>query len=449
MKNILVIAYYYPPKGGIGVLRNAKLAKYLNKLGYNVHVLSVKEEQCGSIIDHSLENDIRPGITVHRTSISEGRLIEKLISRVSRNNSTAHSNNLNIGTKKSNPVKAFIRQTGKNIFLNIYSLLHIPDAQKGWIKFSLEAGRKIIEENNIDVIYTTSSPYTSHLIGYKLAKEFSVKWIADFRDPWVSNSFVDYNYIVKRTNIFLERKVIKRADIVTSVSQPIIDDFLKRYPDQKKDKFIVITNGYDEEDYKNLDLHMSDSNQKFTILYSGTLYGKESPDNLFIAVENLIIKNRIDRNSIKVRFVGDMGSKQKEVFDNFKYKYPEIYERKEFVSHSESLEELCKANSLLLIIDDAKGNERIYTGKIFEYIRTGKPVIGIVPDGVARDLIIDTRAGYIAYPTKLEEIEEVVYAAYIDYLNTNDDFSPDREKIKEYSRERLAQKLDKIITSIT
>lgn len=449
MENILMILYYYPPKGGIGVLRNVKFAKYLSKIGYNVHVLTVNKEQSGHVIDHSLDSDIIAGINIHRSPIHEGRLIEKLISTISKSSDGRTSQvNTNKPIKPSNPVKSIIKGIGKKIFFDIYSLIYIPDAQRGWINFAVDACRRIIKENNINIIYTTSSPYSSHLIGYKLAREFSVKWVADFRDPWVSNSFVDYNYFIKKANNYLEKKVIIKADRITSVSQPIIDDFVKRYPHEKSDKFAVVTNGYDEEDFKNLTFKSPSLKNKFTVLYSGTLYGKESPDFLFKAVEELILRKRIDGNLIKIRFVGEMGSKQKEVFSYYKNIYPEVYERRDFVSHDESLKELTKSDLLLLIIDDAPGNERIYTGKIFEYIRTGKPVLAIVPDGVARDLIIDTRAGYVVYPSKLEEIEEVFYSAYIDFLDGNRDFNPDWAKIREFSRERQAEKLDKIIRSI-
>lgn len=447
MKKILIIAYYYPPKGGIGVQRTIKYVKYLCRLGYDVHILTVNTDQSGTLVDDSLgAEDLN--IKVHRTYIREDHLADRVISLASRNKAavSAKENKIDNRNKKIN-IKALLLRMGKRVFLSIYNLIYIPDAQKGWIKYAVEEARNVIRDNNIDILYTTSSPYTSHLIGNKLWKEFRIKWIADFRDPWVSNSFANYNVLTRRINSFHEKKVVLNADRVISVSQPIIDDFLLRYPDQNKNKFIMITNGYDEEDFNHLDLNMSDGNSKYTILYNGTLYGNESPDNFFNAVHKLIESGRIEKDKLKIRFIGSMGSKQKEVFIHYQNMYPEVFERSEYVTHSESLTELCKANALLLLISDSPGNERIYTGKLFEYLRTGKPVLGIVSEGVAKDLIAAAKAGYIAFPSNIDEIQKIVLAAYTNFREGKT-LNPDWNIINKYSRGNLTKMLDKVIRDI-
>lgn len=447
MKNILIIAYYYPPKGGIGVQRTVKHAKYLYRLGYNVHILTVLEDNTGTP-DHSLDTDICDGIKVYRSRIHEGHMVERVMSIVGRNRITESEKEIkDVQTAAGKKLKSKIMDIGKRMFLTFCSLIYIPDAQRGWIKYAVREAARIIRGNNIEVIYTTSSPYTSHLIGFRLSKRFNIKWIADFRDPWVSNSFAEYNTITKRMNSSLEKKVINFADTVVSVSKPIVEDFRMRYPEQRKDKFVMITNGYDEEDFEHLDLNISDGNSKFTILYNGTLYGKESPEIFFTAVERLIADGRIDRDNIRIKFIGDMGSRQKSVFSGYKNSFPEVFERSEYMSHGESLMELCKANALLLIIGDFPGSERIYTGKLFEYIRCGKPILSMVPDGAARDLIVETNTGFVSYPSNQDEIEDMIYKSYTDFFNNNK-INPNWDKISEYSRDNLVKKLDRIIQEL-
>ena len=137
MKNILIIAYYYPPKGGAGVQRTSKFANYLNKLGYNVSVLTVKEDSEG-LIDESLKDDILSDIKVYRTSMKSVNILEKIkgiVSKSSSSNSVESSNDINksisIGVKQI--IKSKFRKIAKNIFLNIYNLIYIPDDKKGWI----------------------------------------------------------------------------------------------------------------------------------------------------------------------------------------------------------------------------------------------------------------------------------------------------------------------------
>ncbi|HCL50340.1 MAG TPA: hypothetical protein DHW76_04975, partial [Clostridiaceae bacterium] len=184
-RNILIIAYYYPPKGGAGVQRTAKFAKYLSKYGFDVHVLTVKEDKKG-LIDESLKIDIKDDIKVYRTDIDEPNFIDKLVNISNKNIMDKSSEKAIVKSSDDNnkffyKFKKNLRNFAKKIFLDIYNLIYVPDDKKGWIKYAVPEAKKIIKENNIELIYTTSSPYTTHMIGYELANEMDVKWIADFR----------------------------------------------------------------------------------------------------------------------------------------------------------------------------------------------------------------------------------------------------------------------------
>jgi glycosyltransferase involved in cell wall biosynthesis len=446
MKKILMIAYYYPPKGGAGVQRTVKFANYLVKYGYEVHVLTVKEDKKG-LIDTSLSTEISNGVFVHRTDIKEGELLDKLVNAANkgtRGGSTVEAS----AVSKNSSIKKIIRSTGKKVFLNMYNLYYIPDDKKGWIDYAVSEGLRIIKENKIDLIYTTSAPYTSHIIGLKIKKQANVNWIADFRDPWASNPFVSYNFLVQHIYNNQERKIVKNADRVLSVSQPIIDDFTTRYKSEDRDKFVVITNGFDEEDFKGVDVNLSKENDRFTILYNGTLYGKRFPEGILKSVENLIFSGKISKDRIVIKFVGEIGSEHRGTVEEYALRFPGVVEHRDYIPHRESIQELCSANALLLIIDEGKGSEGIFTGKIFEYIRTSKPVIAVVPDGAARELIKQTGTGFLAYPSKQVEIEKAIYDAYRVFCGEDKDFNPDMEAVKMYSREDLAKKLMKVIEKL-
>jgi glycosyltransferase involved in cell wall biosynthesis len=437
MNKILIIAYYYPPKGGAGVQRTVKFAKYLNKKGFKVHVLTVQEERDG-IADDSLTKDIDEDIVVHRTSINEPKIIERINKKVGSSSPAGQNAS---STKKKQGIITFFKQAAKKVFFHIYNLVYIPDDKKGWIRYAVKAGEEIIKENDIRFIYSTSGPYTSHIIGYKLSKACTIKWIADFRDAWVTHPFADYGFAARMINSILEGGVVKKADRIISVSKPIIGEFITRYKSEKRDKFIVIPNGYDEEDFNGLNLDMSLNNSRFTILYNGTIYGKRSPQKIQQALDDIIMSQMIPRNKIKLKFVGQIGNEHKGIVAYYMERYNDVIEFRDYVPHEESLSELCKANALLLIIDEGKGSEGIYTGKIFEYIRTGKPIIGVVPDGVARELIETTKTGYTAYPNSIDDIKSSILKAYNDYLNMNSSFHPEWAKIKKYSRDNLTVEL--------
>jgi len=453
MKNILIIAYYFPPKGGAGVQRTTKFANYLSKFGYNVYVLTVKEDSHG-LKDASLNKEIYSEVKVYRSEIEETKLIDKVLKIIQGNRNSSSGSKEEVKDLPSNrnslkkKIKGLIFNLGKKVFIDLYNLAYVPDDKIGWLKYAVEEGNKIIKENNIHIIYTTSAPYTSHLIGHNLAKKNNVKWIADFRDPWACNPFVNYGAIIERKHKKLESMVVNRAEKVLSVSQPIIDDFKRIYKHLNPNKFKVITNGYDEEDFCDLPLDIANNNDKYTVLYNGTLYGKRSPDKILEAIDNLIKANKIPENKIQIKFLGEVGHEFKEIIQFYSNKYPEVVIQKDYVPHKESLMEMCKANALLLIIDEGLGSEGIFTGKIFEYLRSGKIILGIVPKGVAKDLILETRTGLIASPANEKEIENIIYEAYSLFLDGNKEFNPQWDLINNYSRENLTKALAEVIKEI-
>lgn len=449
MKKILMIAYFYPPKGGPGVQRTAKFAKYLNGMGYDIHVLTVTEDN-RSLNDVSLNEDIVEGITVHRMPFNEIQLVKKLNKMINKDSGKVNeSGATNAAVQKpslTTELKSSIKSIGKKAFFGVYNFCYVPDDKASWINDATEEALKIIEKEKIDLLYTTSAPYSAHVIGYNVVKKRNIKWIADFRDQWVNNPFLDYNALTNMRHKALEKKVMETADKVISVSKPIIEDFKKRYPKVDKEKFEIITNGYDENDF--IGLNTNHEEKRFKIVYNGTLYGRMSPENVLIAIENLISVGKVDQKKINIEFCGNIGSAHGGKVEAFKAKYPEVVTTKNYLPHKESLENLVNASAALLIIDEGKGSEGIYTGKIFEYIRSGRPIIGIVAKGVARDLIISTNTGECVYPGDMEGLENIIYKLYIDYINGKQSMNQKWDEIEKYERRNLSIKLSNIIKNL-
>lgn len=444
MKNILLIAYYYPPLGGAGVQRTLKFAKYLYKFGNNVCILTVDDNSDGTVRDESLKYESIDGIKVFRAKEGDVNFFVGIANKAinKRNIIAAEVKSPTISINK-NSLKSKLKKKIKNIILNMYRSMSIPDDKVSWKKDAVRKGLEIVKKENIDIIYSTSAPYTCHLIAYDLVKSTNMPWICDFRDPWASNPFVDYPWFVKRINNDMEKKVVKRANTVISVSQPIIDDFILNYKDETSSKFKVITNGYDEEDFDNYNKDIKP--EKFTITYNGTLYGKRSPNNFLEAVNRLIDTNKVDKNKIILKFVGKIGRDAMLDINNFISKFGDIAQCIDYLPHKESLKQIENSSALLLIIESGKGSEGIFTGKIFEYIRSGKNIIGIVPEGVAKDLIIETNTGFCCHPDKIKEIEEVIYKCYLIWNGDSDALSVNWDKVKSYNRENLSKDLTSIM----
>ena len=444
MKNVLMIAYFYPPLGGAGVQRTLKFAKYLAKMGYNVSVLTVASNM--GVIDKSLEEEGTNNIRIFRAKAPVG-FLEKIINKGSKS-STAGSGAPVLAKKStfSKKMKNLIIKLVKKAVLSVYRLIYIPDEKIGWKKDAVALGMKVIEEQKIDIIYSTSAPYTSHLIGYELKKKFNLPWICDFRDSWVADPFAVYSTLAKYINGKLEKKVVKAADRVIAVSEPIIADFIERYEDTEKVKYSVITNGYDEEDFSDYDLDKK--TEKYTITYNGSLYGNRTAKRIFSAVEDLIKEGIIESSELTLRFVGNNGRDAREEIEEFAARYPGMVEQINYLPHGESIKQLENSTALLLLIEDGPGSDGIYTGKIFEYIRSGRIIIGAVPRGVARELILETNTGFCCHPDNVKEIKEAVMMGYQIWKGERTSLKADFEKIYNYEREGITKNLAKLIEEI-
>ena len=449
MKNILIVAYFYPPLGGAGVQRTLKFAKFLKKFGYNVFVLTVNNEK-GTIKDESLKLESTDGIKVFRAMQKENFVVNFILNRkvtdvkIDKN----EIKNKEDATKKTSDItfKSKIKKKVKIHLLNIYRNMYIPDDKISWKKDAVRVGLKIINDEKIDIIYSTSAPYTGHLIAYELKQKSKLPWIADFRDQWVANPFVNYSTYAKIKNEKMEKMVIEKANAVVSVSKPIIDEFTYRYKDESVDKFKVITNGYDEEDFD--DFKIDRVSKKYIITHNGTLYGKRSPKNFLIAVDKLIINKKIKQDELTIRFVGQIGKDAQEDIRFFLAKYDNIIEFISYLPHKESLKKLEESTATLLIIEAGLGSDGIYTGKLFEYIRSGRDIVGIVPPGVAKELILSTNTGFCCHPEKVDEIEDVIYKSYSIWQGTQKKLDINWEKVNEYSRENLTRSLMGVIEGL-
>lgn len=438
MKKALIISYYFPPSGGPGVQRVLKFVKYLPLYGWEPIVLTVKDGDFPAR-DESLLKEIPDNIKVYRTHIFEPyNLYRKLTGR--SKSSAIDVDNINKGKKKSfsERLSEFVRST-----------FFIPDARRFWYKYAVAEGKKIIDNENPDVIFSSSPPYTCALIAMRLKQYANKKgkhipWVSDFRDAWTGYlTTPDRWFIPACIDKKYERDTLKNADAVTMAANGIKEDFGIKYPVISKDKsYVLIRNGFDSDDYKLFNGNKL-KNNKFTIVYTGSMYGKRNPYFLLDTLAEPALLNLIDKDKLKILFVGRCGAEIQNYIDNSKLK--ESIELIPYVPHSESVKYLINADAMLLLIDEDKYSKMILSGKVFEYLGasliTGKPIIAIAPEGEAADLIRETSAGDIIHHNDTKALKEALLKYYNRFFENNNTFSVNKEKIAQYDRRLLTKKL--------
>ncbi len=431
MKKLLVITYYFPPSGGAGVQRVLKFVKYLREFDIEPIVLTVQDGDFPTR-DESLLHEIPSNIKIYRTKIFEPyTLYRKLTGKPP--DAPVDVNNI----PKPGEKRSFAEHVAEFVRSNFF----IPDARIGWLPIAKKYALKVIAEDKIDCLYSSSPPYTTALIAKSLAKKTRLPWIAGFRDPWTGFLSTPIRYgLAKKIDTYLERSVYQKCDIMEVAWKGIGKDFQKKYPDIDASKIVYIENGFDDADIPTLTFP---KNERFTITYTGSMYGKRSPKPFLDAVKSLISKGNIDPKKIKLNFIGRFGANLLPLFeDEGLYGTVEV---NGYMPHSESVKALLKSDALLLVVDDAEGSEEIVPGKVYEYIGTSRPVITLALEGAIASLIRETNAGMVANFRNSAEIESVVRYYYRAFWNGEKLWQGNSNAIKKYTRREATRKLADLV----
>lgn len=452
-KNILYIAYFFPPLGGSGVQRTLKFVKYLPMYDKLPIVVTVKEGH-NFAYDEEMIKEVPDSVKIYRSDSGESLWLRKQIERVNKVIVSIKSRRTIKNDKEIKSVdKADVEEknlpSGMTIKDKIFRYLeynyYVPDTKIRWYKNAINdiIGR-VLEKEEIDLIFSTSYPYTDHLIALEIKKRTNKPWVVDLRDPWVGNKFIydRYNEKRKAKERELEAEVIKYADKVLNVTKDITDMYIDRYPEYK-DKFITITNGFDVSDK----VEDETPSEKFIINYSGIVADGQSPELFLKAVEELIKNNDDFKSDLLVKFTGTIVDKYSYLFEN-----PVIKDNIEingYASHNVVLKYMKEASINLVILPDTEESKGIYTGKIFDYILSEKPILGIMPlGGVASDLINSKGIGIAVDYNDFNGIKDFIEKTYLTWKNGGSLNNSAITKCIEFERRSLTKQLSDVFDEL-
>lgn len=411
MKKVLMIAYSFPPTGGPGVQRSLKFVKYLRNFGWEPLVVT-RDIKNMRVIDESLSKDIPEGVKVFRTKPCEFTELNGLLNY-------------------------FGRFVSRKVLL--------PDGERLWGEFAKGTAIRAVKKDKIDLIYTTSVPYSAHLVGLRLKRRFpGIPWVADFRDEWTNNPYLldnPHNKFRMAVEKRMERRVLENADYLITNTPVMLDNFLKLNSDMAlENHFKVIPNGYDSDDFKGLS-GSAPKNEFFTITYTGSMYGRRKPDYFFQALSELITEGKMDPSKIKVQLIGTL---QKENLDKLleKFNLQQLVQILPYMDHDECVAHMGSSDALLLIEGGGPGSEAFYTGKVFEYLASRRPILANIPaNGAAAQLIHSTRAGLVSDYNDIPKTKENLLQLYEAWQNKLILLEPDKELIARYERKVLTGEL--------
>lgn len=431
IKKVLVIAHIFPPIGGSGVQRTLKFVKYLKLYGWEPIVVTAGHTRY-PLIDKSLLPEVPSDITIIRVDEPDIQNLKDI--------SIQDILNLQKNVIDHNELmKEFITETQNNRYL-----LYTPDQYSPWSVQVIKIISQKINFSNIDLIYSTSGPYSNHVIGYMLKQLSGKQWVADFRDEWTNNSYAkfDTQSILYKMNYRMEEQIVNFADKIITTTPLASKNYIDLFH-LEKDKVLTITNGYDEEDFKDISTSNA-KNEKFTFFHNGLLYSIRTPKTFLLALKNLIEKGLIDRETIKVGFTwtenDDLWIDLVEMLE-----LQDIVEFYGYLSHHDSLVKASKADALLLIVGSGEKNKSVYPGKIFEYLRLNKPIISLAPKGsLVEDLIMQTGRGTNDEFDDIRSIEKSILLVYEKWKKDSILHYTNDKEIEKFERRNLTKKLARV-----
>jgi glycosyltransferase involved in cell wall biosynthesis len=430
-KHVLVIAYDFPPRRTSGVYRPTGLIKYLPGLGWEPTVLTVKPYQ-GDLVDATLLAKIPPQVPIVQTRTLRLSAWEdstaKTLQETGFLRPEGHPRRPSIPHRVLRRIASFVR-----------SCLYFPDVHVGWVPFAVWKARQLIRRHRFDVVYTTSPPRSGLVVGLLLKACLGVPWVAEFRDPWYPTP----RPFRRKFEGWLLRLILRRADSVVVLTEGFRAELETAHPQSAK-KVVMLRSGYDEEDFANVSgpprgilpsgyLHMT---------HLGTVYPGHS-GNFFPALAELLKEEPQFAPLVRVNIVGYPDETVEQFATNSALRG--IVQLRDFVHHDEAIRIMTASDCLLLFLGSRRFSRQAVSGKLFEYLRSGRPILAVAYAGDLKQLIEASGAGWVVEPEDSSALKQALRTVLHNGKRAHAPARVRWEFVEQFRYDRLAVKLAEIL----
>ena len=437
MKRVLVISYYWPPTGGSGVQRWVKFAKYLPAEGWQP-VIYTPENPEQLAVDASLEAEVPADAEVIRRRIVEPyEMYKKLLRKSGHSKEAVEVNPVNAQNK------SFLQKAAMWIRGNFFR----PDPRCLWIRPSVKFLKEYLKEHPVDLIVSTGPPQSMHLIGRLLAKETGLPWIADFRDPWTKIFYFKHLQMTRATVRWhkkMEKKVLDDATVVVAVSPLVQQEFLA----MTQTPVELITNGFDECDFTaSKDTGANGGpDREFIITHTGLFAADGNPTVLWDVLAEKCSRDENFRKLMKIRLVGKTDEQILKSIEDAGLNGN--LENMGYQPHNVAVEQQRKASLLILPLRKEPEYKAVLPGKLFEYLASWRPVLGIgQTDGAMSMILNNTKTGIVLNWDDKMSIEKYIDICWKDHLEGK--LSVEDADISQFTRRNLTSRMAQLFEKIS
>jgi len=407
-----MIAFHYPPyQGGSGVHRTLKFSRYLPEHGWQPIVMSANPRAYLNVGKEQSEK------------IPEDVIVEH----------------------------AFALDTARHLSVRgrYWRLMALPDQWVSWWTGALWSGLRLIRKYKPEVLWSTYPIATAHLIGFTLHRLTGIPWIADFRDSMTEDNY-PRDIWSRRTYRWIERGVVRYSLRLVFTTKSTRRMYLERYPTLAPDRALLVPNGYDEDDFKNIVLSGTSLDleaRPIRLLHAGVIYMDDrDPSAFFTALSRLKSEGKINSTLVNIDLMAS-GSERYYAEMIKQLGVDDIVRLLPALSHQKALQECADADALLLF-QAASCNHQI-PAKVYEYLRLRKPILALTPHEGDTAALLDEVGG--ATVVDLADVAALVSAIpeFINRIRSGRHPLCRSEAVRRYARSRQACDLARTLNELT
>ena len=436
VNRVLIVAYYFPPAGAVGVYRTLKFVKYLPDFGWSSTVVTTANGKFPTY-DASLLRLVPEGLAVHRARGAE--MLNEGFDRA----------------QQSAPLKTL----GTRIHTRLYLLWHalaVPDTRVGWVPGAFRLARQLMRKHHIRHVYVSGYPFSSFLIAVFLKRACGARVVIDYRDPWTQSITYERWGLRRWVDRNVEKWIVRQCDAVISNTRHNDTRMVAEFGDgQPREKFVAIHNGFDADDFAHIPRQR---NEKFTVTYAGAFYysvGSDfsaglgdamktySPLYFFEALEAFFARRPEAKARTRVRFMGALG----QGYDPHiaKHGLDTVVERVGYIEYDEHLRVLKNSDVLLLVLSRGEKSRGWIPSKFFQYLGTANPILAMAPEGEVREIVRETGAGVCVEPDDVAGASRALESLYDAWAAGTSPVTRNEEAVARYERRNLTSALARVL----
>lgn len=394
---ILIVSWCFAPWNTVGAVRVTKLASFLQRQGHDVRVVSGGRQD----VPPTLPMELDGGKVIQTEWLDMEWPVKRMAHFLGRHKPAAPedggdssqgaaSHSSGRGGRARSAAAESVRAIMRALSDHYFAYAVLPDKRIGWLPYAVRAGKVLARDWRPDLVYASGPPFTSLIAGKALARRVGVPWIAELRDPWFGTAYVgtDPLGIRDRLQNWLESRTVNTACAIVATNEPLTALYTQRY----RKPSITIYNGYDPlpDEASDTPVMSAEDRTTLVICYTGHIYvGKRDPSPLFAAIARL---DALDRSRVRVDFYGCEPrmvyplAQAHGIEDRIRIHDP--------LPYSESLRVQQNSDILLLLQWNDERENLHLPAKLFEYLGSGRPIIGIGYEaGMPANIVRGRQAG--------------------------------------------------------